>query len=88
MDKIHYSLCGGFYPVVLCIPKAVKEKIGSCVSPGLDIIRASMEKDYGIQGGERVCKHVVEMIDNRNQIDREENEAGLRLMSWGNKVGL
>lgn len=52
MDKIHYSLCGGFYPAVLYIPKAVKEKIGGCVDPVLDIIKVSTEKDYKIQGRE------------------------------------
>lgn len=73
-------LCSGFYPIALCVPRAAKGKTCACVNPGLDIIRVSAEKDEAVGEVEGLGKHVVEMIDNNNQTDREEREAGLRLM--------
>ena len=37
---------------------------------------------------EEVSKPVAEMSDNSKDIDKEGNEAGLRLMCWKDKAGL
>lgn len=36
---------------------------------------------------EGIGKHVVEMTDISNHVDREGSEAGLRLVDWEDKAG-
>lgn len=38
-------MCHGFSPAALYIHREAKGKTGSCINPGLDIIRVYAEKD-------------------------------------------